>query len=198
MMNGTDSWLQILKVKAGQPIGGVPNNGATDDHILYAYMDWDIWHYVLPGIKGLNPDAGKAAESYNIISRLFRWWPMTLSVFSKEISDIAVSGRHMWPEETDGPVDVLKTDGYVVYVSSSEYEFDLRWIIGSCPIRMDHESTRGCVVADIRHFDVVDALGRVYEAGSMLGDTWQRMLALFNSARERGETIVSDGSLDLS
>ncbi len=198
MMGGTDSWLQINKVKAGQPIDGVPHNGVTDATLLYAYMDWDLDKYVLHGLQGLNPDSSDAIEIYNVINKVFRWWPMVLNTFVKEYDDCADSGRSMWPEETGGPVNVLKTDGYVVYVCSNERAFDLRWIIGNWSIRMDHETTRGFLADVYSPFDGIEALTRVYEAGSMLSEIWQRVHELFKDARERGSVLVSDGSLDLS
>lgn len=104
----------------------------------------------------------------------------------------------MWPEETAGPLDLLETDGYVVYVRGSGGEIDLRLVVSGWPLRMDHESTRGIKPADFDSYMFAESLTNVYEVGSMLSELWLHMHDVYRNAREHDDVLSSDLLLDLS
>lgn len=197
-MDGTSAELSIERVKAGQVVNDeVPGYG-HDNTVLHAYMEWDAYRFCLYGLEGLKPDDTKAADALHIVDDLARWWPKAVKAFVDEVSDCLNSGRSMWPEETDGSLDLLKTDGYVVYVRGSGGEIDLRLMISGWPLRMDHESTRGIMPADFDSYMFAEALTNVYEAGSMLSELWLHMHDVYRNAREHDDVLSSDLLLDLS
>lgn len=197
-MDGTSAELRIERVKAGQVVNDEVLRYGHDNTVLDAYMEWDAYRFCLYGLAGLKPDDTKAADALHIVDDLARWWPKAVMAFVNEISDCLASGRSMWPEETDGPLDLLKTDGYVVYVRGSGGEIDLRWLISGWPIRMDHESTRGISPADFDSYMFAESVTNVYEAGSMLSELWLHMHDVYRNAREHDDVLSGDLLLDLS
>ncbi len=197
-MDGTSAELSIERIKAGQVIDDKVLGYGNVNTILHAYMVYDRRQYHLPGLTGLKPDNAKAAESLRIVSDVARWWPKVVKAFVDETSHCLGSGRAMWPEETDGPLTALKTDGYVVYVNGSAGEIDLRWLISAWPIRMDHESTRGIMPDGFDSYMFTEALTNIYEAGSMLSELWLHMHDVYQNATEHDDVLSSDLLLDLS
>lgn len=192
--------LWILKVKAGQRITddflqrSGPDYVGGPDTVVYAYMDWDLPKYSLHGLDGLDPDDQAVSDVYGIITTVVRMWPSYLKAMVNEIVDCADTGRKMWPEETEAPVDVMKTDGYVVYVFNDN-AYDLRCLIAGTTIRMDHKSTRGLSADDLF---ADDALPSVYRAGFMISDIWLHMRYETHDAREQGRVLKTSCLLDLS
>ena len=197
-MDGTSAELSIERVKAGKAVNDEVLRYGHDNTVLYAYMEQDAYRFCLYGLAGLTPDDTKAADALHIVDDLVRWWPKAVKAFVDEVSYCLNSGRSMWPEETDGPLDLLKTDGYVVYVRGSGGEIDLRLVISGWPLRMDHESTRGVKPADFDSYMFAEALTNVYEAGSMLSALWLHMHDVYQNAREHRDVLSSDMLLDLS
>ncbi len=197
-MDGTSAELDIERIKAGQVIDDDVLGYGNVNTILHAYMVYDRSQYHLPGLIGLKSDDTKAVDALHIVDDLARWWPKAVTAFVNEISDCLASGRSMWPEETDEPLDLLKTDGYAVYVRGSAGEIDLRWLFSGWSIRMDHESTRGIMPDGFDSYMFAEALTNVYEAGSMLSDLWLHMHDVYQNARKHDDVLSSDLLLDLS
>lgn len=197
-MGGTSAELSIEKVKAGQVIDDDALRYENDNIVLDAYMVYDRSRFALHGLAGLKPDDTKADETLHIVDDVVRWWPKAVKAFVDEVSDCLASGRSMWPEETAVPLDLLETDGYVVYVRGSAGVIDLRWLISAWPIRMDHESTRGIMPDEFDSYLFSEALTNVYESGSMLSALWLHMHDVYQNAREHDDVLSSDLLLDLS
>ena len=197
-MDGTSAELIIERVRAGQIIEDESLRYGHDNTVLQGYMACDAYKFCLYGLAGLKPDDAKAADALHIVDEVARWWPKAVKAFVDEVSDCLNSGRAMWPEETDGPLAVLKTDGYAVYVRGSAGEIDLRWLISAWPIRMDHESTRGIMPDGFDSYMFSEALTNIYEAGSMLSELWLHMHDVYQNAREHDDVLSSDLLLDLS
>lgn len=197
-MDGTSAELSIERVKAGQVIDDEVLVYGNDNTVLRAYMVYDRYVFRLYGLEGMKPDDTKAAEALHIVNEVFRSWPKVVKAFVDESSHCLESGRSMWPEETDGPLDLMKTDGYAVYVRGSGGEIDLRWMVSAWPIRMDHESTRGVSPADFDSYMFAESLTNVYEVGSMLSELWLHMHDVYQNAREHDDVLSSDLLLDLS
>lgn len=185
--------LWITKVHAGQRITDDFSQRGGHDTVAYAFMDWDLAKYNLYGLDGLDPDDQAVSDAYGIITTVVRMWPSYLKAMINEIVDCADSGRKMWPEETAAPVDVMKTDGYAVYVPDDIYY--LRCLISAgTTIRMDHKSTRG---KSVNRFAVGEALSEIYEAGSMASDLWLTLRHEMHDAREQGRVLKTSCLLDL-
>lgn len=197
-MAGTSAELSIERVKAGQVVNDEALRYGYDNTVLNACMVYDSYRFHLYGLAGLKPDDTKAADALHIVDDLARWWPKAVKAFVDEVSDCLNSGRSMWPEETDAPLDLLKTDGYVVYVRDSAGMIDLRWLVSAWPIRMDHESTRGIEPADFDSYMFTESVTNVYEAGSMLSALWLHMHDVYRNVREHEDMLSSDLLLDLS
>lgn len=197
-MGGTSAVLSIEKVKAGQVIDDDALRYENDNTVLDAYMVYDRSRFALHGLAGLKPDDAKAADALHIVDEVARWWPKAVKAFVDEVSDCLNSGRAMWPEETNGPLVFMKTDGYAIYVRGSAGEIDLRWLISAWPIRMDHESTRGIMPDGFDSYMFSEALTNVYEAGSMLSELWLHMHDVYRNAKEHDDVLSSDLLLDLS